>query len=97
MAGYIQKMECPKCHRMVQTWTHIENCLGKEHSNKNYGVMASGHGSKFVLDKLANGATKPYTFRGAIESARRWESIADTIGGQAKVIDLTTKQVLQHH
>jgi hypothetical protein len=99
-AKYIQKVECPNCHRMVQTWTHIENCMAEDHKAKCFAVMVSAHGNNhFVPDEPVRRSTrgKKYTFKDAVERARHAESIGDTIGLRAKVIDIRTRRELAHY
>ena len=61
-------------------------------SEKVYATMASGHGSAFRFD-FADGRTPPpqdnwVTAEEAQVDADHWERIADTIGGQAIVVDV---------
>lgn len=53
-----------------------------------FAVAASGHGSHFILDK------KPLSRRNAARQALRWRRHADTIGGDALVVQLSTMEVV---
>lgn len=62
---------------------------------RDHAIMTSGHGSLFRFDG-EGGQPILITRRSAIRAARRWESIADTIGGQARVVNLVTGIVIEH-
>lgn len=53
-----------------------------------YALDASAHGLGFVRDQ------KLYTKANALDEARRWESIADTVGGVARVVNTITQQLV---
>lgn len=57
---------------------------------KNFVVEASGHGSSFVRD---NPVTLQ-TFEEAKKDADWWGSHADTIGGQARVVNYFTNEII---
>lgn len=56
-----------------------------------YALYASGHGSEYVRD------SKLRTKNGACKNARHWESMADTIGGRAFVVNIITGKIIEHH
>ena len=56
-----------------------------------YGVLASGHGSYYRF----NGPPIPLqSLRSAVRDAKRWHSIADTIGGDAMVVRVSTMKIV---
>lgn len=62
-----------------------------------YGVEANGGGSLFQLDVVDDEYPpnpKRYTLEAAKKEALHWGSIADTIGGRANVIQLSTGKIV---
>ncbi len=61
---------------------------------KKYAVMTSGHGSYFRFEEIH---PKLKTLEEAIKEARHCESIGDTIGCQARVVDMKQGRIVPHY
>lgn len=66
-------------------------------SDKIYAIMFSAHGSLFRFDRIVDGVPVLFTKKSAIRQAKRWDSIADTVGGQARVINMWNGEIIDHH
>lgn len=63
-------------------------------NKKTFLLEATAYPNVLWKVDMENGNPKLYSLRGAIKAAFNWIRYADTVGGQARILDAATKKVV---